>query len=177
MDDSTLTTLVQEHLSSILFATTAAGISGYSLLRMLAESYEKIAKVLGPLGARWRQSRDARIGRGVDLDQLRADLTSSTQTIEDLNREISWLRYMRDNNAWTDDLRQQTDELRDTVQRLRSREQMVDAYLVMDANWHRRVKLLCQTAKNLEEFCASTPPVVSILEFEGQWGRRGDDES
>ena len=136
----------------ILAGSTVA----YTVARQAAESYSAVAQLLGPLGRRWQQARQR---RHTDATKL-ADL--ETKIIEQ-DRELAVMRDRLASDAWTADLRRQIAALDEAVTGLRRRDQIVDAFLVYDEEWHRR-DLLGRGNDSYEP-----APHKSYLEFEADW--------
>lgn len=168
MDD--LSALIERfNLPSSLLLLVAFGFSVASGVRIAAESYEKVAKLLGPLGRRWIKARDERIARAADVVKLQRDCDKLAQTCVEQAREIDWLRRMRDDNAWTADMERQNRELAAIVRRLRDREEIKDAYLVYEADWHRRAAIAWSSGEPREVIEAEVPEHRSYLDFERDW--------
>lgn len=83
--------------------------------RVLAEASESWARVLGPLGRRWR-------ARGLRRQRERAELA------EDRSRDL-------------DDLRRQNDYLACQLNSCRAEHEPKDHFIEYDARWHREVSL------------------------------------
>ena len=138
-----------------------------SVVRVLSESFDGFAKILGPFGRRWQRKRDARVLEAETVEELRAKLiTSETSLAEALNsvldarRDLSFLRDQRDNNAWTQDLKKQVEQLSREMTYLRHRGEMNDAYLRQDADYHRWDALGRP---------GDPPEYVPYVEFERRW--------
>lgn len=136
----------------------AGSTVAYTILRQSAESSSAIAKLLGPLGRRWQQSRQRRRGVQAELDEFREQFAAQ-------QRELAELRERYTTDAWITDLQRQVESLDKAVQALRRRNQIVDAYLVYDEEWHRTELLRFGAA----DYVMS--PHKSYLEFEADWLR------
>lgn len=157
------------NLPDSLLLPVAFGLASYTGLKMLAEQFAPIAKALGPLGRRWTQLRDQRIARAANVADLTEKVEKLTETAEVQAREIAWLRAMRDDDAWTKDLQRQVRELSAIVRRLRDRQEMIDAYVLADTEWHRRADLAWKAGADPERIAAYVPAHVPFLEFERRW--------
>jgi hypothetical protein len=168
-------------LPASLLLVVASAFSVYSVVRMAAESYDKVARMLGPLGRYWSARKTARaadaaataelIARidamGRQIAEQATTIAGQANTIAEQGREIDWLRRMRDDNSWNIDMQRQIRELSATVRRLRDRAQITDAYLVTDEHWHRTVTLLIDPASC--HIIDDIPAHESYLEFERRW--------
>lgn len=159
----------QLNLPDSLLLPVAFGLATYTGLKMLAEQFAPIAKALGPLGKRWAQLRDQRIARAANVADLTEKVEKLTETAEVQAREIAWLRKMRDDDAWTVDLQRQVRELSAIVRRLRDRQEMIDAYVLADTEWHRRADLAWKAGDDRDLIEQSVPGHVPFLEFERRW--------
>ena len=159
----------QLNLPDSLLLPVAFGLATYTGLKMLAEQFAPIAKALGPLGKRWAQLRDQRIARAANVADLTEKVEKLTETAEVQAREIAWLRKMRDDDAWTVDLQRQVRELSAIVRRLRDRQEMIDAYVLADTEWHRRADLAWKAGDDRDRIEESVPEHVPFLEFERRW--------
>lgn len=178
MDDQLPDLVDHLNLPNSLLLPVAFGLAAYSGLRMLAEQFAPIAKALGPLGRRWTTLREQRIARAANVAELTEKVDKLTQTVDVQAREIAWLRAMRDDDAWTKDLQRQVRELSAIVRRLRDRQEMIDAYVLADTEWHRRADLAWK-AGDLERLEEAVPVHVPFLEFERQWraARMGSEDA
>lgn len=150
-----------------LLLVIAIAVAASAVLRIMAESYEVVARLLGPLGKRWQDNKARRLQKVKSVEELEADVREKDTTITELRAEVlaakrdaSFLRDQRDNNAWTTDLRRQVEHLSREMTYLRRRGEMNDAYLRMDANYHLWESLGRQGA---------TPTYVPYVEFERRW--------
>lgn len=126
----------------------AIGTALYVMARMLAETSERFAKILGPLGAKWTQSRDHRLNNANQIAACEEQLRQSRAAVDwmqnEINRmqsEIEELRRMRDEDLWNIDLQRQVKALNRAVSWLRERQEAVDEYIVYDYDWHVRNNL------------------------------------
>lgn len=157
------------NLPNSLLLPVAFGLSTYSALRMLAEQFGPVAKALGPLGRRWTALREQRIAKAANVADLTAQVDKLTAAMEVLERDNAWLRKMRDEDAWTTDLNRQVRELSAIVRRLRDRQEVIDAYILEDTEWHRHTELAWGDSDR-EARAEFTPPTrVPFLEFERRW--------
>lgn len=147
--------------------------SGYALLRMAAESYEKVAKVLGPLGRRWSQAKAERLSRATNIIMLTDQLAvcdrkraAQRHVIDVQNRELEFLRKMRDGDQWNKLLQRQIDRLSETVRVLMDRSEVTDAYIAMDTEWHRRADIIWAAGYDRETIEREVPPYKTFLAFE-----------
>lgn len=169
MDDQLPQLADNLNLPSSLLIPIAFGLAGYSGLRMLAEQFAPIAKALGPLGRRWTARREQRVARAANVAELTEKVDKLTATVEMQAREIAWLRKMRDDDAWTNDLSRQVRELSAILRRLRDRQEMVDAYVLADTQWHRRADLAWTAGDDRARIETEIPEHVPYLEFERRW--------
>lgn len=169
MDDPLPNIVDNLNLPNSLLLPVAFGLSAYSGLRMLAEQFAPVAKALGPLGKRWTQLREQRIAKATNLADLAEQVAKLTETAEIQAREIAWLRLMRDDDAWTKDLQRQVRELSAIVRRLRDRQEMIDAYILADTEWHRRADLAWKAGDDRADLEQSVPEHVAFLTFERNW--------
>ncbi len=176
MDDQLPDIIDRLNLPNSLLIPVSFGLAVYSGLRMLAEQYDRVAKVLGPLGRRWTAARQQRIAKAANVAELTDKVDKLTETIDIQAREIAWYR-MRDDNAWTEDLQTQNRELRAIVRRLRDRQELDDAYNLYDTGWHRLADLSWEAAADRETIIRDVPPHTSRLEFERQWHARRAGET
>lgn len=143
-----------------MLVALATGAALYALARVLAEVSETVAKVLGPLGRRWITARDMRLSRLNVVDDLQDKVQRRDAAMAQMQAEIDHLRKMRDSDAENADLRRQVAALVHTVDRLRDREVVNEAYLVYDHGWHRSFTL--GDRENLPEH-------VPYLEYERRY--------
>ena len=134
----------------------AGSTVAYTVLRQASESSVAIARLFGPIGQRWREARSRRRDTTAVLDGLRDQVAQQ-------QREIALLRDRSDPDAWTQDLQRQVDALDTAVRDLRRRNQITDAYLVYDEEWHRRDLLRFGTP----DYAPAAHK--SFLEFEADW--------
>lgn len=157
------------NLPSSLLLPVAFGLSIYSAVRMLAEQFAPVAKALGPLGKRWTQLRAQRIAKAANVAELTDKVDKLTETAEIQAREIAWLRRMRDDDAWTTDLNRQVRELAAIARRRADRMEMIDAYVLLDTEWHRRADLAWRVGADRDTIERELPEHVPFLEFERRW--------
>lgn len=150
-----------------LLLLIAIAVAASAVLRIMAESYEIVAKLLGPLGKRWQDNKARRLEKVKSIEELESDNRDKDTTIAELRAELAnakrdnkFLRDQRDNNAWTTDLRRQVEHLSREMTYLRRRGEMNDAYLRMDANYHLWDSLGRQ---------GEAPQYVPYVEFERRW--------
>lgn len=136
----------------------------YTVTRVAAESFEVVAKILGPLGRRWQRLRDVRAEGGREVKALREKLARCTKSCERLQSRVGYLEQQRQDDKWNLDLQRQVALLDASVRRLRRRGEVTEAYLVYDSNWHLRQQL-----GQAEEH-------VVFLEFEQEWLREHPSE-
>lgn len=140
----------------ILAGSTVA----YTVLRQLAESSEFVSQLLGPVGRKWAQSRSSRKDHASLLLEVAARL-------DDQAVELDRLRDHQVSDEWNRDLKRQVESLSNAVAGLRRRNQIVDAYLLYDEEWHRRELLVTAGSDN------PLTPHISFLEFEENWRGEG----
>ena len=147
----------------------AGSTVGYTVLRQAAESSSFISQLLGPIGRKWTASRKVRRDEATLLIRLQS-------VVDDQVKELSALKERSRSDAWSNDLKRQVDSLDKAVKELRRRNQIVDAYLVYDEDWHRKEML----AFGADGYIMA--PHKSYLEFEQDWvnktlqgGRRKND--
>ncbi|MEB3021328.1 hypothetical protein [[Mycobacterium] crassicus] len=157
------------NLPDSLLLPVAFGLASYAGLKMLAEQFAPIAKVLGPLGRRWTALRDQRIAKAANVADLTEKVAKLTETVNVQTREIAWLRKMRDDDAWTTDLNRQVRELAAIARRRADRMEMIDSYVLADTEWHRRADLAWKAGADPERIAAEVPQHVPFLEFERRW--------
>lgn len=143
------------------------GFALYAAVRMLAESYAEVEKILGPLGRRWAAAKQQRTQDAITAVQLRADNQRLTEQLDEKNREVQFLRDMQANDKWNADLRRQVDALAASMTLLRDRVDITDAYLIYDEQWHRH--------DQLSRDDVVMEPHQSFLEFERRWKEARDD--
>lgn len=137
----------------------------YVIARMLAESYDQVAKVLGPWGRQWAARRDERTKRAGRYDDLVDKVKRRDAAMDRMQSEIDFLRQARVDDKWNADLNRQVKALDIVVRELRERGEITDGYLRYDHQWHRQHQL-------------SDDPInrhISFLEFESRW-RAGDPD-
>lgn len=159
----------QLNLPNSLLLPVAFGLSAYSGLRMLAEQFAPVAKALGPLGKRWTQLREQRIAKAANLADLTARVDKLTDAVEVRDREIAWLRKMRDSDAYTQELMRQVDGLTKALDRERARREMTDAYLDYDIDWHRQADIAWLSSSDRDSIAAAVPQHITMMAFARQW--------
>lgn len=139
----------------------------WAAARVAAETWESVAKLFGPLGRRWTESRNRRLERADNLATLKTRVDEQERKIDeqqgelaDAHREIQFLRDQRDNDAWRRDLERQVRNLSRELTKLRRRSAMTDSYLAYDVDYHRTLSL----GGDQEDH-------VSYMEFERRWVR------
>lgn len=106
-----LTEVAPQWLVLIVVVVVAINFIG----RTLSEASESWARVLGPLGRRWRE-------RGLRRQEARKELSESRAL--DL-----------------EDMKRQRDYLGEQLESCRSEHEPKDAYIQYDAHWHRDISL------------------------------------
>lgn len=167
-----------DHLSwpPSLLLPLAFGGGGYAALRMAAEQFTPVAKALGPLGRRWTAAREARMAKAAreanlakQVDDLTAQLARANNSNEELERDIAWLRRMRDSDAYTQELMRQVDGLTKALDRERERRELTDAYIDYDIDWHRTADIAWRSSEDRNSVLAEVPSHMSLMAFARQW--------
>lgn len=99
----------------------------------LAEAFEGFAKAFGPLGRHWRRKIDQ-----AREDQITAFKEEAKKAV-DSELGIAW-------KAEYASLKQQLIDVLDRVAEMERNEDIYDAYLIQDAEWHRQINI--QLAEN-----------------------------
>lgn len=166
----------QLNLPNSLLLPVTFGLSIYSAVRMLAEQFAPVAKALGPLGRRWMSLRQQRIAKAANVADLTARVDKLTDAVEVRDREIEWLRRMRDSDAYTQELMRQVDGLTTALERERGRREMTDAYLDYDIDWHRQADIAWLSSGDRDSIAAAVPAHTPLIAFARKWhAERGQD--
>lgn len=96
-------------------------IAGY-VLKILSQASETSAKLLGPLGKRWREQGN-RAARRAD-----ARRSEENQVIQDLRARVEYFV-------------EQVEELKEHGRQKEAEYEVKDAYLAYDASWHGNTKI------------------------------------
>lgn len=163
----------QLNLPNSLLIPLAFGMSAYSGVRMAAEKYQAVAKILGPLGRRWTEAREQRIARAANV----ADLTEQNEKLKarvaSQATEIAFLRRMVDDDAYTKNLLRQVEGLSADLDRERHRRELTDAYLDYDVDWHRADEIDRRSSGAADR---DVPRHIPLMEFGRQWRARRAQE-
>lgn len=106
---------------TLLTILGVALIAGY-VLKILSQASETSAKLLGPLGKRWREQGN-RAARRAD-----ARRSEENQVIQDLRARVEYFV-------------EQVEELKEHGRQKEAEYEVKDAYLAYDASWHGNTKI------------------------------------